>query len=111
VLDALSGRVINYGTGRPYYSPPYAPTFTPTPTPRPTTTPQGGTGTTGSATPKGTVQLLYWHPDTPLELRIDAGDRIATTLVIQELLPGTATQQSPATQPAAVVAPVMGGGR
>lgn len=109
VLDALSGSVINYGTGRPYYSPPYAPAFTPTP--RPTATPQGGTGTTGSATPKGTVQLLYWHPDTPLELKIDAGDRIATTLVIQELLPGTATQQSPTTQPAAVVAPVMGGGR
>jgi hypothetical protein len=97
VLDSLSGSVIDYGTGRYAYTPPYGPPVTPTPTPRATPTPQGGTGTTTSTqTPTGTVQLLYWHPDTPLELRINAGDRYATTLVLQELLPGTATQHGPA---------------
>jgi hypothetical protein len=112
VLDSLSGSVIDYGTGRAPYAPPYGPPFTPTPTPRATPTPQGGTGATaGTQAAKGAVQLLYWHPDTPLELRINAGDRFATTLVIQELLPGTATQQSPPQQVAASGAPLAGGGR
>ena len=98
VLDSLTGTVLAYGTGTfTAPIPPYGPTVTPTATPRPTPTPQGGTGTTtGTRAGSGPVQLLYWHPDTPLELRINAGERIGTTLVIQELLPGTATQHGPA---------------
>jgi hypothetical protein len=96
VLNSLSGGVLAYSTGR--Y--PYGPPVTPTATRRPTATPQSGTGTTGAATgtptTRRTVQLVFWHPDTPLELGINAGDRYATTLIIQELRPGTATQQRPA---------------
>lgn len=103
VLDSLTGIVLDYGTG-PFTAPvpPYMPTNTPTNTPRPTATPratpttQGGTGTTTTSASSGPVQLLFWHPDTPLDLRINAGDRIATTLIIQELMPGTATQHGPA---------------
>ena len=105
VLDSLSGSVLDFATGRnsPPYTAPYMPTPTatrtprPTPTPRPGATPTAGTQpTTGTQTGSGPVQLLFWRPDTPLELRIEAGERVATTLIIQEFLPGTATIQGPA---------------
>jgi hypothetical protein len=110
VLDALSGSVIAYSLGGYTpgggYSPIMTPTPTPTATPLPSASPPPGAGTAGGARANsGPVQLLYWHPDAPLELQIEAGERHATTLVIQELLPGTATQQGPA--PVAVT----GGGR
>lgn len=106
VLDSLSGSVLDFATGRVGGTLPYpgAPTNTPTRTPRPTATPSGGSATPGTGSPtlgtgssgSGAVQLLFWRPDTPLELRINAGDRVATTLIIQELLPGRATTSAPA---------------
>ncbi len=99
VLDSLSGSVLVYGSRVTAPPNPYSPIPTLTPTPRPTT--PGGAGTSGAAQAGGTVQLLFWRPDTPLELRIDAGERDATTLVIQEVQPGGITQRGPA--PLAVV--------
>ena len=94
VLDSLSGAVLAYGGRAGPSTNPYSPTATATPRPTP---PPGGTGATGATrSGGGSVQLLFWRPDTPLELRINAGERNATTLVIQELQPGTATQRGPA---------------
>jgi hypothetical protein len=113
LLDLLSGTVLDY-RGR-YYSgptmptPTRVPTRTPTPTARPGATPgaaQGatptvpGTPTVGgagatTATPQA-IQILFWRNDAPLDLRIDAGRRYATTLIIQEAVPGAATQYVPA---------------
>jgi len=40
--------------------------------------------------------VLFWRTDAPLDLRIDAGERYATTLIIQEAVPGATTQYVPA---------------
>lgn len=100
VLDALSGTVLAYSAGSgPTYGPPPTPTprATATATPRATPAPSGGAGATtgGARAGSGPVQLLYWRGDAPLELKINAGERNATTLIIQELLPATVTQQGP----------------
>jgi hypothetical protein len=114
-LDALSGSVIDY-RGRGYSSAPTptptaTATRTPTPTPRagtprtgtpgvptPTATRRSATPTTGSSNVAATnapVQVLFWRNDLPLELKISAGERHITTLVIQETYPGAATQSAP----------------
>lgn len=109
-LDLLSGTVVNYQGNYSYYAPPTrTPTPTRTPSPMPTTRPgvtpgatptvsgtptSGATGTT--ATGPQTIQVLFWRTDAPLDLRIDAGERYATTLIIQETVPGAATQYVPA---------------
>lgn len=113
VLDSLTGTVLDYKAST-YTSPIPTPTATATATPRPGGTPgtprATPTATTGGSSSAGTigsgpVQLLYWRADAPLPLRVEAGDRTTTTLVIQEVLPGAATQQGPG---AGIVA---GGGR
>jgi hypothetical protein len=45
--------------------------------------------------------MLFWRSEVPLDLRIAAGDRTTTTLVIQEVQPGLPTQQGPGTAVAA----------
>ena len=114
-LDLLSGTVIAY---RGSYSPYTPPTRTPTPTRTVTPTPiVGGLGSTPGAAPlptpttsatptvgggganasaSQTIQILFWRGDAPLDLRIDAGERYATTLIIQETAPGAPTQYVPA---------------
>jgi len=117
-LDLLSGTVVDYRGN--YYS--TAPTRTPTPTrtpsPTPTTrpgatpgtvsgrtpvvaptasgTPTSGGGTGATSTSPQTIQVLFWRTDAPLDLRIDAGERYATTLIVQETVPGATTQYVPA---------------
>jgi len=104
-LDLLSGMVIDYRSTYPTYTLP--PTPTRTPTPRPGATPgavQGGTpaaiptvgGTGATATIPQAIQILFWRNDAPLDPRIDAGERYATTLIIQETVPGATTQYAPA---------------
>lgn len=92
LLDALSGSVIAYGRGSapPSYSNPST-GVNPTPTPRP-----GAGSSTRTAPVAGPLQVLYWHPDTPLKLDIGASQREVTTLVIQELhLDGRVTGAPP----------------
>lgn len=101
-LDALSGSVLAYrtqmGSGAPYN--PYLPTATATPRPTPTATPRPGAtpvpSVGGTRAGAGPLQVLFWRPDAPLDLKITAGERNVTTLVIQEVLLGVATQQGPA---------------
>lgn len=122
-LDALSGSVIDYrGRG---YSPPPTPTATQTatPTPRLGTPPPGtpgsatptrrtatpSTGSTAAAATNKPLQILFWRNDLPLDLKIVAGERYITTLVIQETYPGATTQDAPA--PLALVGEGLGEGR
>lgn len=114
-LDLLSGTVIAYRSNYYTYSaqPTRTPTATRTPTTRPGATPgttQGGTpvaappvsgtppsGGTGAApTTPQTIQILFWRTDAPLDPQIEAGERYATTLIIQETRPGAPTQYAPA---------------
>lgn len=80
LLDALSGSVIAYGRGNaPTYAIPST-VVKPTPTPRP-----GSATSTRTPPAAGPLQVLYWHPDTPLKLDVGASQREVTTLVIQEV--------------------------
>ena len=102
VLDALSGGVLDYRV-RTYNSNFPTPTPTATATPRPgTTTPtptrRPATPTTPSTTASATnkpVQVLFWRSDVPIDLKVSAGERYTTTLVIQEAYPGATTQSAP----------------
>lgn len=127
-LDALSGTVLDfrgpgYSSGGPYSPPTFTPSATATPsatsTPRPgTRTPGTPTATRRTPTPTRTpatptaankpVQVLFWRSDPPLDLKVSAGERYATTLVIQETFPGATTQGVPSPV-ARSVAPVEGG--
>ena len=102
-LDALSGGVLDY-RARGYSPPTPTPTATatvPAGTPRPgtpTPTRRAATPTTPSAAAtvaNKPVQLLFWRPDAPLDLQLAASERYTTTLVIQEVFPGAATQRQP----------------
>ncbi|HEU5327217.1 MAG TPA: hypothetical protein VFU78_03935 [Thermomicrobiales bacterium] len=83
VLDALSGQVLAYGPKQQPGHVPYQPY--PAPTPTPTPTPATGGASTAASNP---VQVVFWRPDTPLELHLDAGQRTLTSVVIQEVVPG-----------------------
>jgi len=106
VLDALSGGVLDYRS-RTYNSGVPTPTPTATATPRPGT-PRPATSTATRRTPTPTtpsntstatnkpVQVLFWRSDVPIDLKVSAGERYMTTLVIQESYPGATTQSVPA---------------
>lgn len=106
MLDTLSGTVLDYRMTTLTPPGPFPPTPTPTTTAtvrpsgtpsttKPGATPTSSTGTRATRAGTGPVQVLFWRPEVPLDLRISAGDRTTTTLVIQEVLPGAATQQRP----------------
>lgn len=102
-LNVLSGSVINYRRTSSYTPPPTR-TPTPTATTRPGAPPRATPPAALPTTPAGSgaipttqqrLQVLYWRPDTPLALRVDAGELHATTLIIQEIVPGATTQHIP----------------
>lgn len=107
LLDALSSGVLDFRTRR-YSSGVPTPTRTSTATPRPVT-PRPGTPTATRRTPTPTtsaaapigvtntpVQVLFWRSDVPIDLKVAAGERYTTTLVIQEAYLGATTQRAPA---------------
>lgn len=94
LLDALSDSVFSSGpaatgpSGSAARSPYTTPTPTPTPVARPNATP-------GSGAAQAPLQVLFWRPDVPLELKIGTGEQRVTTLVIQELYLGAPTGERP----------------
>jgi hypothetical protein len=82
VLDALSGEVLSFG---PKQAPGGAYPYQPVPAPTPTPAPGAGSASSPASAP---VQVVFWRPDTPLGLQIDAGQRNLTALVVQEVVPG-----------------------